>query len=312
MKILIGHDGSPCADAALNDLRRAGLPEVAEAIVLSAANIWPYLRETTILESQDWVLPPEAAPQALIQSEFRRARDVAARAAKRLGESFIKWKITPVGDVAPAQWAIVKSADEWHPDLVVIGSHGRSGFSRMILGSISSSVMTHLHCSVRISRHSPNPERKAVRILLAVDGSPGSAAAVNTVLARRWPAGSEVCVMTVIDSAISTAIPADGLCAPEHSIRYESVNDWVTELVMRVAKKLQGAGLSSVPIVYRGDAKRQIVDEASRWDADCIFLGAKGLTRLQRFLLGSVSTAVASRAHCSVEIVRDYDVNKDN
>jgi nucleotide-binding universal stress UspA family protein len=53
-----------------------------------------------------------------------------------------------------------------------------------------------------------------------------------------------------------------------------------------------------------GDPRRLLVDEAKEWGADSIFLGATGLNRLERFLLGSVATAVVTRAHCSVEIVR--------
>jgi nucleotide-binding universal stress UspA family protein len=49
---------------------------------------------------------------------------------------------------------------------------------------------------------------------------------------------------------------------------------------------------------------RILVDEAEIWKADCMFVGARGLSRIDCCLPGSVSTAVASRAHCSVEVVR--------
>jgi len=52
------------------------------------------------------------------------------------------------------------------------------------------------------------------------------------------------------------------------------------------------------------DPKRLIVEEAASWNADCIFLGARGHSRLERFLLGSVAAAVAARATCTVEVVR--------
>jgi nucleotide-binding universal stress UspA family protein len=48
-----------------------------------------------------------------------------------------------------------------------------------------------------------------------------------------------------------------------------------------------------------------LIAEAESWGADCIFVGARGMDRIDRFLLGSVSSALAARAHCSVEIVRD-------
>ncbi|MEW6736845.1 MAG: universal stress protein [Acidobacteriota bacterium] len=57
-------------------------------------------------------------------------------------------------------------------------------------------------------------------------------------------------------------------------------------------------------MIKAGDPKTILLNEAEQLNADCIFIGARGLNRLRRFLLGSVSTAIASRAHCSVEIVR--------
>jgi nucleotide-binding universal stress UspA family protein len=47
-----------------------------------------------------------------------------------------------------------------------------------------------------------------------------------------------------------------------------------------------------------------LVEEAEGWGADCVFVGATGLRGAERLLMGSVSAAVAARAHCSVEIVR--------
>jgi nucleotide-binding universal stress UspA family protein len=62
--------------------------------------------------------------------------------------------------------------------------------------------------------------------------------------------------------------------------------------------------LSVTTAVLEGDPKRVLPAEADRFAADCIFLGAQGHGRVQRILLGSVSAAVAGRAHCSVEVVR--------
>ena len=57
-------------------------------------------------------------------------------------------------------------------------------------------------------------------------------------------------------------------------------------------------------ILIEGDPKRLLLQEAERFGADTIFVGAKGLSRIERVLLGSVSATVAARAPCSVEIVR--------
>jgi nucleotide-binding universal stress UspA family protein len=55
-----------------------------------------------------------------------------------------------------------------------------------------------------------------------------------------------------------------------------------------------------------GDPKHVLVEEAERWGADCIFVVSTGFSsRVERFLIGSVSSAVAARAHCSIQVVRE-------
>ena len=71
-----------------------------------------------------------------------------------------------------------------------------------------------------------------------------------------------------------------------------------------VAGDLRDSGIGATAFVLDGDPKDALVREAEQWKADGIFVGAKGHSAMDRFLLGSVSTAVAARAHCSVEVVR--------
>jgi nucleotide-binding universal stress UspA family protein len=70
------------------------------------------------------------------------------------------------------------------------------------------------------------------------------------------------------------------------------------------AEKLRAAGLVVTAIAIEGDPKRVLLDEAEKRQADCIFVGARGLRRIKRLLLGSVSGGVAAQANCSVEVVR--------
>ena len=71
-----------------------------------------------------------------------------------------------------------------------------------------------------------------------------------------------------------------------------------------MAAPLRTRGLTVSSVIREGDPKHVLLDEAEHWGADCLFVGARGLSRVERFLLGSVSAAVAARAHCSVEVVR--------
>jgi nucleotide-binding universal stress UspA family protein len=76
-----------------------------------------------------------------------------------------------------------------------------------------------------------------------------------------------------------------------------------------VAEELRLSGLRvDEPIVRDGDPKHLLLEEANAWGADCIFVGARGLSRMQRVLLGSVSGAVAARAECSVEVIRPNSI----
>jgi nucleotide-binding universal stress UspA family protein len=71
-----------------------------------------------------------------------------------------------------------------------------------------------------------------------------------------------------------------------------------------VAHQLRGAGLSVTPLLREGDPKRVLLSEAIEWGADCIFVGAHGLSRLERLMIGSISSSVATRASCSVAVIR--------
>ena len=84
----------------------------------------------------------------------------------------------------------------------------------------------------------------------------------------------------------------------------ETTHHWIHDVVDAAAGDLRMAGLGVSQIVRDGDPREILVAEAANWGADCIFVGASGLTRLGYLVVGSVSTAVAARAGCTVEVVR--------
>ncbi len=69
-------------------------------------------------------------------------------------------------------------------------------------------------------------------------------------------------------------------------------------------KRPNSAGLKVSTVQKEQEPKELLCHEAEALIADCIFVGARGMGRLERLLIGSVSLGVASRAHCSVEVVR--------
>ncbi|HTM12676.1 MAG TPA: universal stress protein [Bryobacteraceae bacterium] len=133
-----------------------------------------------------------------------------------------------------------------------------------------------------------------MNILLAVDASSTSQAAVDQVAARPWPAGSLVQVLTVVENLEPWAL---GSMAEEIDARARRVAEGA-------AKRLLSHGLKAQSTVAKGDPKTVILDHAAAMHAELIVLGASGLSAVERFLLGSVSRAVLRFAPCSVALVR--------
>lgn len=297
MKLLIGYDGSAAADAALADLSRAGLPSNLEALLLVAADVWWPPTETPgeapEARGLGWDMAHRKAREALAE-----ARVLAESAAERLRAAFPGWTVRAEARADAPAWALVKAADSWEPDLLVVGSHGRSGIERLVLGSVSQQVVTAARCSVRVGRRRPGGGAGPVRLLVGVDGSPGADAAVAAIAARTWPVGTEAVAVAVLDPGMRAAavLRVGG--------RESDVREAVRGVAEAAAARLSAVGLAASATVGDGDPRRVLVEEAERWGADCVFVGARGLRAIERFLLGSVSAAVAARAPCSVEVVR--------
>ncbi len=296
MKALIAYDGSACADAALDDLKRAGLPSKVEAMVVTVAELW--------------LPPPSAAFKPVLTAAteplpapVEAARNLAIAASQRLQTIFPAWDVHAETLVGSPASTIINKADEWEPDLIVVGSHGRSALGRFILGSVSQKIVTEAYCSVRVARSRGIDAGAPARILLGFDSSLDARAAVHTIASREWPEKSAIRVLAVLAPTISDS-PLLPWTPEQIAQREASARDWMQKQVEAAEEELRSSGLTVTSVITAGNPKQLLLDEAGGWDADCLFIGARGHNRLVRFMLGSVATAVVARAHCSVEVVR--------
>jgi nucleotide-binding universal stress UspA family protein len=154
-----------------------------------------------------------------------------------------------------------------------------------------------------------------MRILLAVDGSPFSDVAVKEVGGRPWPSDSEVKILGCAHVHIPD-IPDPLLIGyPMRLELLEAERKRIHQVVNKAAEMLRerGSTLKIETEVLDGSPKKIILDVAEDWRPNLIVVGSHGHGHVKKFLLGSVSQAIASHARCSVEIVRalsaDFDEN---
>lgn len=144
MKILIPTDGSRCAEKALNSLVARPWAAGSRFRVIACP-------EFPVLIGNYPYLDPELVTEMMKTSEQH-----SGDAAQEFTSTLQKFGFTVETEVtepreSPAH-AILSAADNWQADLIVMGSHGRRGFDRLVLGSVSESVAMHAHCSVEVVR----------------------------------------------------------------------------------------------------------------------------------------------------------------
>jgi nucleotide-binding universal stress UspA family protein len=312
MRVMIAYDGSAHADAALGDLRRAGLPREAEALLVSVADglVGAYFpvaeiagpaaasrRVTSVIE-----LAREQAVMLLAE-----ARAAAGRARSQVASSFPGWEVRSAVSEGDPSEELLRRAEAWRPHLIVVGSQGRSALGRLFAGSVSKTVAGRAHGSVRVARRGAEKEEGAPpRIIIGADGSAGATRAVRAVWSREWPAGTEVRIVAVDDGSGPVRL-ADVTPNLEEFGTAGNQGPPVNARLMAEGARvvLVAKGLSASIELREGNPRRVLIDEAVGWAADAIFVGSHGVDHpLDRVGLGGVAAALVTGAPCSVEVVR--------
>jgi nucleotide-binding universal stress UspA family protein len=295
MKVIIGYDGSRCARAAIWDLSRAGLPDDTHAVVISATE--PVIDPVVGFAPFVGVPTDDSAPKdnttTLAQSAMKEARRLAQEGTSWVRDRCSDWIVDQeYSEDSPAH-AILSAAASHNADLIVVGSRGRSRLRRLLVGSVSQEVMRSAHCSVRCVHEHAEHVRGPLRLILAFDPLQMSQAVVRDVAARRWPAGTTLCLLTV--TAHQHALVSAGGSAPN--------SEWDAADTMALGV-LDAAGYRAEHIARHGDATRVILEEAKEWGADCIFTTPGAFAAAGRTKISPVVRNVYAAAPCSVEVVR--------
>ena len=205
-------------------------------------------------------------------------------------------------------------------DLAVVGTRGISGLKRFLLGSVSEWILQEAPCSVLIVRGSARRAYGGMRVLMATDGSADAQVALKFLNQLTFPANSQIVLFHVIEPTDYTVVQNDyallnlgtsarlDLEAVSKDIRHR-VNQASQTLLKDAQKRLKHKKVK-IEKIPTGFSAEEIIKAASRFRADLIVVGSRGLTGLKRRFLGSVSSKVARHAPCPVLVVRKSNKSK--
>lgn len=290
MKILVAVDHSEASQAVLQEV---------------AARPWPPQTSMEVLNVVEpahmWTVTKTA------EEAMKLSADLVHRAAGELqGRGLEASGLSLKGD---PKRVILDRAQKLKADFVFVGSQGISALARFLLGNVASAVVRHAPCSVEIVRTRENKAPGVHKILLATDGSEFSERAARSVAERPWPAGTEIEVLSVVELVLGNT---QAWIEPPYID-----NEQMETLREEAMKRAQSAVANAVEVLSKAFPKVEesisvllsgpkavIMEEADKTGADLIVVGSHGHQGIERFLLGSVSEAVALHAHASVEVIR--------
>jgi len=142
-----------------------------------------------------------------------------------------------------------------------------------------------------------------MKILIGVDDSPHSAAALEFVKRMTWPGGSEAVVVSAVRTAVALYSEVFIPVGQAESIT-DDLRKYHEELVARAESQLRDCGFKTSTRVLMGDPREAILDMAKRECADLIVVGSHGRSGLTKLLMGSVASHVVTHAPCDVLVVR--------
>ena len=275
-KILVCTDGSPDSEgaitAALHLAKINGSTVFLLEVLFSLAGYE--------LQSPDTLAPP------MVNLELMQVQETAAR------ERLEAWKAEAAKEGvtleprvctgASAYDGILEEAGESQPDLIIMGRHGYTGLTRLLMGSVTARVIGHSPCHVLVAPQ--GVPLSFERLLIASDGSPYSEAAWAEALTLAQAMGSAL---------IGVSVAADERDIPG-----------ATQVVrtMELAAEKQGIALDTMIPLGRPD--EGIVKAADFKGASLIIVGSHGRTGLKRLLMGSVAERVIGHAKCAVLVVK--------
>jgi nucleotide-binding universal stress UspA family protein len=264
-------------------------------------------RGAELVVAHAWYLPalafgaePVAFPSDLVQQmsdDAKRGLDEAVRDAKQAGAKVVTGEM--LTGVPP--WGRIVDLAESDPavELIVVGTHGRTGLKRVLLGSVASQVVRHAPCSVLVVRPDGEP-KPFTDVLVPIDFSTGSQIAVDQAAELVRPGGSGITLLHVVEAPVRQAGEAYEFQFLRDLDKRAAVS--LDNFAAKLRERTDVPVSTRIRIGYAGAQILTLLDDDPTFDL--VVMGSHGRTGLKRVFLGSVAEKVVRHAPCPVLVAR--------
>lgn len=182
---------------------------------------------------------------------------------------------------------ILAYVDEHDIDLIAMGTHGRTGLKRFVLGSVTEHVLRASPVPILAARGDEDDPQQAPyeHILVPTDGSSCAAGAIDHALAVGGACGATIHAVNVVDTESARARSGDVVPSEYLGTLREDGEEALSGVVARG----DSAGLTVESATLDGRPSEQLIGYAKEHDIDLAVMGTHGRSGLERFLLGSTT-----------------------
>ena len=301
-KVLIPYDGSDGAETAIDDLKRAGLPQKFGALV-AVTDVWlpssPYEITRAVSARRLKLLTSGLSSFAPAMRDCEEQRVLSREADDRIRSMFPSASVTieAMQESTSVMSDVVQKAKSYGAELIVLGAQLSPSPDITDYAGPALSVARAADCSVRIARPSQKNVHSPIHIVIGLDETQSMEQVIEAVSARVWLIGTRVDVIVIGESG------------PRDPVRESQRMRTLEELVSKFR-----AGDSTVSIALKYGEAQELLLEHAKDSADCIFIAADIMAHCQGTgrELSNVAQSVVLGAACSVEIVRPRTVTHEH
>lgn len=284
-RILLSTDGSEFSEGAVREAIRLARKCSSSLSVLSVLDVNPEF--------------DAMAPQIIEKREKDARAHLDAVQARVRKEGFDCTTTVLRGEDAYKE--IVSQAVRTKSTMIVMGRRGRTGLSRLMIGSVTARVIGHAPCNVLVV-----PKAATLgftSIVVATDGSQYSAAAASEAIGLAKRNGGTLTVISVVPSELTTPTDIDFTVNQRELIAEKEMHN-AEKSAKEVKEAAQKQGVDARAFVMTGKPPEAIIQAAQEKKADLIVLGSHGRTGVEKLLMGSVAERVIVLASCPVLVVK--------